>query len=106
MYYYFSFVKYIEHYELNEFLMSSYICRSQGVFMYVSNLEAYGHLINPETFDPLRTHPDMYELFSNRLDWEKRYISPEYPENFNPNKTHDQVRNSALYLYKHNCNFL
>lgn len=59
--------------------------------MYVSNLEEYGHLVDPDSFDPKLTHPDMYELFTNRLDWETRYISPLYKDNFNPNKTHKQV---------------
>uniref|UniRef100_A0A1B6LRI1 procollagen-lysine 5-dioxygenase n=1 Tax=Graphocephala atropunctata TaxID=36148 RepID=A0A1B6LRI1_9HEMI len=64
--------------------------RQKGVFMYVSNLEEYGHLVDPDSYDPSRTNPDMYELLTNRQDWEQRYISPQYPENFNPNKTAEQ----------------
>lgn len=64
--------------------------RDQWVFLYVTNLEDYGHLVNPETFDTSRTNPDLYELFSNRYDWEQRYIHPEYAENFNPDKKPDQ----------------
>lgn len=59
--------------------------------MYLSNLEEYGHLINAETFDTKLINPDVYELLTNRVDWEQRYISPQYPENLNPNKTADQV---------------
>lgn len=64
--------------------------RDQLVFLYVTNLEDYGHLVNPETFDTSRTNPDLYELFSNRFDWEQRYIHQEYAENFNPDKKPDQ----------------
>lgn len=52
--------------------------RSQEIFMYVSNLNDYGHLINPDNFDIKRTRPEFYELFSNQFDWEKRFIRPEY----------------------------
>ncbi|XP_022118228.1 procollagen-lysine,2-oxoglutarate 5-dioxygenase [Pieris rapae] len=52
--------------------------RERGVFMYVNNEEAYGHLINPEWFDTRHTNPDIYEIIHNRQEWEDRYISPEY----------------------------
>lgn len=41
--------------------------------MYVSNRIDFGHLINPQNFDPSRTHPDFYEIFDNKWDWEQRY---------------------------------
>ncbi|KAK4880735.1 hypothetical protein RN001_008881 [Aquatica leii] len=56
------------------------------VFMYVSNRVDFGHLINPESYDVTRTAPDMYQIFDNARDWNQRYIHPDYPENFNPNK--------------------
>jgi hypothetical protein len=52
--------------------------------MYVSNVEDYGHLVNPEFYNPNLIHPEMYELLYNRLDWERRYISREYMENKTP----------------------
>lgn len=64
--------------------------------MYVSNIDDYGHLVNPDFYDTKHTHPDMYEIFNNRLDWEQRYISPQYHENFNPNKTAEQVNKTQL----------
>lgn len=79
------------------------VCQ-QGVFMYLSNLEEYGHLINAETFDTKHINPDVYELLTNRVDWEQRYISPLYPENLNPNKTADQVSaRLLLHISDNNC---
>ncbi|XP_050425318.1 procollagen-lysine,2-oxoglutarate 5-dioxygenase isoform X2 [Adelges cooleyi] len=60
--------------------------RDKGVFMYVDNQYTYGHLIDSETFDTTLKHPEVYQLFENRYDWEQRYIHPEYMENFNPDK--------------------
>ncbi|XP_062554119.1 procollagen-lysine,2-oxoglutarate 5-dioxygenase [Armigeres subalbatus] len=52
--------------------------RSKGIFMYVINVEQYGHLIDTDYYDTTKTHPDFYQLFNNKYDWEKKYISPEY----------------------------
>lgn len=59
--------------------------------MYVTNVIDFGHLVDPEAFDANRTNPDMYEIFTNRYDWEQKYIHPDYPENFNPDKVPEQV---------------
>lgn len=59
--------------------------------MYVDNTVEYGHLVDPDSYDISRVHPDIYEIFNNKYDWEQRYIHPEYPENLNPNKTIQQV---------------
>ncbi|KAG5672352.1 hypothetical protein PVAND_002485 [Polypedilum vanderplanki] len=52
--------------------------RNQEIFMYACNLNDYGHMINPDTFDIKKTRPEFYELFSNKFDWEKRFIREEY----------------------------
>lgn len=65
--------------------------RDLDIFMYVSNRVDFGHLINPDTFDITMADPDMYQIFENAEDWEKRYISPEYHENFIPDKKPMQV---------------
>lgn len=52
--------------------------RNKGVFMYMSNMENYGHLVNAETFDVTRKHPDIYEIFNNQEDWESRYVHKDY----------------------------
>ncbi|XP_041987730.1 procollagen-lysine,2-oxoglutarate 5-dioxygenase isoform X2 [Aricia agestis] len=62
--------------------------RDIGMFMHVSNEFHYGHLVNPETFDISRTNPDIYQVFDNKLEWERRYLNPLYLENFEEGKKH------------------
>lgn len=52
--------------------------RDKGIFMYVENRFDAGHLVNAEDFDITMTNPDMYEIFTNQYDWEKRYIHENY----------------------------
>lgn len=52
--------------------------RAKGIFMHVVNTEPFGHLIDSEYYDASRTHPDFYQLFNNKYDWEQKYISKEY----------------------------
>ncbi|XP_065890030.1 multifunctional procollagen lysine hydroxylase and glycosyltransferase LH3-like isoform X2 [Dysidea avara] len=52
--------------------------RDKGHFMYVSNLEEYGHLINPDDYSTDHLHSDFYEIKNNKLDWEKKYIHENY----------------------------
>ncbi|XP_020286175.1 procollagen-lysine,2-oxoglutarate 5-dioxygenase 3 isoform X2 [Pseudomyrmex gracilis] len=58
--------------------------RQRGLFMYVSNRLEFGHLVNPDSYDIRLTYPDMYQIMDNKLDWEKRYIHPNYSDSFNP----------------------
>lgn len=46
--------------------------------MYVSNRLEFGHLVNSDNFETTRTHPDLYQLFDNKFDWEKRYLHVNY----------------------------
>lgn len=50
--------------------------------MHVSNEEHFGHLVNPESFDVSRTHPDMYQVIDNKIEWEQRYLNEDYAKNF------------------------
>ncbi|XP_058129261.1 procollagen-lysine,2-oxoglutarate 5-dioxygenase [Anopheles ziemanni] len=70
-------------YELQETDPDMAMCwhfRSKGIFMHVINVEQYGHLVDTEYFDMTRTHPDFYQLFNNRHDWEQRYLAAEYKQ--------------------------
>lgn len=66
--------------------------RQRGLFMYVNNRLEFGHLVDPDTYDIRLTYPDMYQIMENKLDWERRYIHPNYSENFNPDKKPIQVK--------------
>ncbi|KAL7059926.1 hypothetical protein AAHC03_013502 [Spirometra sp. Aus1] len=50
----------------------------KNVFLYVDNRILFGHLTNPENTTLNHLHNDLWELFENPLDWEERYIHPEY----------------------------
>lgn len=52
------------------------------MFLYVSNRDDFGHLINPDSFDITMADPDMYQIFDNEKDWEARYIHEDYYNNF------------------------
>ncbi|CAN7987400.1 unnamed protein product [Ixodes pacificus] len=58
--------------------------REKGIFMYVTNMDTYGHLVNPETFDLKLKNPDFYEIYSNQMDWERRYIHENYSKVLEP----------------------
>lgn len=62
--------------------------REIGAFMYVSNELDFGHLVNPENYDISRTHPDMYQVFDNKLEWETRYLHEEYTNNYDEDRKH------------------
>lgn len=69
--------------------------RDLDIFLYVSNREDFGHLINPETYDITLANPDMYQIFENEKDWEKRYIHAEYNDTFLPQNKPIQVKNDT-----------
>lgn len=62
--------------------------RENGVFMYVSNEHDFGHLVNPESYDTSRTHPDMYQIFDNKMEWATRYLHEDYISNFDEGRKH------------------
>ena len=72
--------------------------RDKGHFMYVSNLEDYGHLLNRETYTTEHLHNDMYQLFDNRLDWERKYIHENYSKILDPNFVLEQPC-TDVYLF-------
>lgn len=58
--------------------------RHEGVFMYVTNVANYGHLKSMKIVAPDKVHSDLYQLVENRLDWEEKYIHPEYEQYTEP----------------------
>lgn len=59
--------------------------------MHVSNEMDFGHLVNPETYDITRTHPDMYQLFENKMEWSTRYLHEDYLSSFDEKKKPNMV---------------
>lgn len=57
--------------------------RENGYFMYVSNQVDFGHLVNSESFSTDHLHNDLYEIATNKLDWERRYLHKNYSQALN-----------------------
>ena len=81
--------------------------RDRDIFMFVSNRENFGHLVNPDNFNVSYTNPEMYQLFDNKFDWEKRYIHENYSKNFLEGNTPIQVPEYtfspiSMYLIRNN----
>lgn len=58
--------------------------RENGISMYITNLAAYGYIeeSSPEPVD-VAEELTMYDLFTRRDEWEKKYLHPKYYENRN-----------------------
>ncbi|XP_055335239.1 procollagen-lysine,2-oxoglutarate 5-dioxygenase 1-like [Paramacrobiotus metropolitanus] len=52
--------------------------RDKGKFLFVTNQQYYGHLVNADNFDIKLKKPDFYQLIDNKPDWEYRYIHQDY----------------------------
>jgi len=52
--------------------------RDANVFMYVSNRVNWGHLVNNEKFTTSHLNNELWEVETNRYDWEKRYLHEDY----------------------------
>uniref|UniRef100_A0A224XJ30 procollagen-lysine 5-dioxygenase n=1 Tax=Panstrongylus lignarius TaxID=156445 RepID=A0A224XJ30_9HEMI len=58
--------------------------RSKGIFMFVDNRRDYGHLVDPESYNPWLTNPEIYEVINNQWDWEQRYLHPNFSKSLQP----------------------
>lgn len=56
------------------------------MFKYIYNEEDYGHLVNNENFNTELPCPDLYTLQTNQMDWQNRYIHPDYSEEMEASK--------------------
>ena len=60
------------------------ILRDNGIFMFVTNIDDFGHLVISSTYDTNRLNPDFYEIYSNQKDWQNRYIHEDYTNILKP----------------------
>ncbi|XP_047131925.2 procollagen-lysine,2-oxoglutarate 5-dioxygenase 1 isoform X1 [Hydra vulgaris] len=61
--------------------------RKLGMFMYITNLDYFGHIKEDESYTTHHKHNDLYQIFDNRIDWEDRYLHPEMMSYLNPTST-------------------
>ena len=64
--------------------------RAAGVFMYASNRMEFGHLIHTDGFDTSHLNNELWEIGTNRYDWEKRYLHSNYSQNVEEEATFEQ----------------
>ncbi|KAK9501159.1 hypothetical protein O3M35_002249 [Rhynocoris fuscipes] len=58
--------------------------RDKGIFMFVDNRDDYGHLVDPETYNPALMNPEIYQVMENQWDWEQRYLHPNFSKSLEP----------------------
>ncbi|XP_034392635.1 procollagen-lysine,2-oxoglutarate 5-dioxygenase 1 isoform X6 [Cyclopterus lumpus] len=52
--------------------------RSKEVFMYVTNMQTFGRILSTENYQMSHLHNDLWQIFENPVDWQKRYIHENY----------------------------
>ncbi|XP_072281432.1 procollagen-lysine,2-oxoglutarate 5-dioxygenase 1 [Pyxicephalus adspersus] len=52
--------------------------RKQGVFMFVTNRQPFGHLLSLENYQTSNLHNDLWQIFENTEDWREKYIHPNH----------------------------
>jgi len=52
--------------------------RKSGVFMYVTNEEYWGRLVDTDHMPENRVHPELWQAEHNRPDWEDDYLDSNY----------------------------
>lgn len=52
--------------------------RERGIFLHITNLEEFGHLLSTANYNTSRLHPDLGQLSENPLDWQEKYIHENY----------------------------
>ncbi len=48
--------------------------------MWLTNEYEFGHLVNADSVQSEYPHSELWEVERNALDWESRYLSPQYRE--------------------------
>ncbi|XP_032818072.1 procollagen-lysine,2-oxoglutarate 5-dioxygenase 2-like isoform X1 [Petromyzon marinus] len=56
--------------------------RDLGVFMYLTNHHEFGRLISTENYNTTHLHNDLWQIFENQVDWQEKYIHPNWTNIF------------------------
>ncbi|XP_072349542.1 multifunctional procollagen lysine hydroxylase and glycosyltransferase LH3-like [Scyliorhinus torazame] len=59
--------------------------REKGLFMFVTNLDDFGHLLSLSNYNTSHLHNDLWQIFTNLEDWEQKYIHENYSRIFSDN---------------------
>lgn len=52
--------------------------RNKGVFMFVTNMDTFGRVLSTDNYQTNHLHNDLWQIFENPVEWEERYIHPNY----------------------------
>ncbi|XP_077168253.1 procollagen-lysine,2-oxoglutarate 5-dioxygenase 1 [Paroedura picta] len=52
--------------------------REQGIFLFVTNQQHFGHILSLENYQTAHLHNDLWQIFSNPEDWKEKYIHENY----------------------------
>lgn len=52
--------------------------REQGIFLFVTNQQPFGHILSLENYQTTHLHNDLWQIFSNPEDWKEKYIHENY----------------------------
>ncbi|KAM8927581.1 procollagen-lysine,2-oxoglutarate 5-dioxygenase 1 [Pelodytes ibericus] len=52
--------------------------RKQGVFMFVTNRQEFGHILSVDNYQTTHLHNDLWQIFQNTEDWKEKYIHPNH----------------------------
>ncbi|XP_026225228.1 multifunctional procollagen lysine hydroxylase and glycosyltransferase LH3 [Anabas testudineus] len=73
--------------------------RDQGVFMFVSNRDEFGRLVDSSNFNTSKLHPDMWQIFDNPVDWKEKYIHENYSKIFEDEKSYVEQPCPDVYWF-------
>uniref|UniRef100_A0A7N6AJ52 procollagen-lysine 5-dioxygenase n=1 Tax=Anabas testudineus TaxID=64144 RepID=A0A7N6AJ52_ANATE len=71
----------------------------QGVFMFVSNRDEFGRLVDSSNFNTSKLHPDMWQIFDNPVDWKEKYIHENYSKIFEDEKSYVEQPCPDVYWF-------
>ncbi|XP_061456626.1 procollagen-lysine,2-oxoglutarate 5-dioxygenase 1 [Rhineura floridana] len=54
--------------------------RKQGIFLFVTNQQQFGHILSLENYQTIHLHNDLWQIFSNPEDWKEKYIHENYTD--------------------------
>ncbi|XP_063799940.1 procollagen-lysine,2-oxoglutarate 5-dioxygenase 1 [Pseudophryne corroboree] len=55
-----------------------YNVRQQGIFMFVTNLQPFGHILYLENYQTSHYNNDLWQISQNIQDWKEKYIHPNH----------------------------
>lgn len=79
------------------------VLREKDIFMYTTNTNQFGHIIDFSNFNPELVRPEMFEIFHNFKAWVDRYLHPDYVKFYANNSLIQEVSQMKLL---HKCNLI